>query len=320
MVAAFISIGILERYQPYAKAQTMKIARIAEINLFLTLSFVLMMETDLDGEPLSYKFYDFVMVMLTATTSVLPIVIAICISLGRIYNLWADSDPTVVKGDAVQVIDAQGPEREKYLNCAGKIVSETPKECTVDSILSVEVIPRDESDVLESKRPRSSQHCRLALRTCQRWFCCSCVKGKWKVGQLQIGEQTKDPVVLQMQRSQLRKIKDKKKVLLELCKVCVHTLRLGRAVTDENNTLEEAENKTNKLHNTGMQDGEVSNAAFANSLLKKLKPILEPKINAKGLLWDPVLPYLKKVCLNQFPIDCCLSLFFSVCLEHAECL
>lgn len=289
-MASFVSFGVLEHCRPYKNKKTMKFARLAEINLFMTLVFVLLMEIDLDGELLTYDFYDLAIVTMTVGTSVIPIFIAISVSFGRIYKLWADSDPTVQKGDSVEVIDVQAGQEAKCLHCVGKVASEIPEECTYETIIPVEVTPRDY--VLRSTR----SVCRrpeMALRTCQRWFCCSCGEGPSKMGRLQIGERARKPVILQLQRSQVRKIVDKKKIMLELCKIGVQMCRFARAVSDENTSG--AEKHMAKTHKTAMPGGDVSNAAFANVLVVQLRPVLEPLLTSRGLLWDPCLPYIKKV-------------------------
>jgi hypothetical protein len=271
----------------------MKFARLAEMNLFTTLTFVLLMETELDGEFLTYDFYDLALVTMTVGTSTIPIFIAISVSFRRIYKLWADSDPAVRKGDSIEVIDVRAGQEAKCLRCVGKVASETPEECTYDTIVTVEVTPRDY--VLRSTR----SVCRrpeMVLRTCQRWFCCSCGEGRSKLGRLQIGERVRKPVILQLQRSQIRKIVDKKKVMLELCKIGVQTCRFAREVSDEDKSVPDAAQKMAKTHSTYMPEGEISNAAFANVLVNQLKPVLEPLLTGRGLLWEPCLPYIKKVC------------------------
>lgn len=293
-MVSFVSFGVLEHCRPYKSAQTMKFARLAEANLFTTLTFILLMETELAGEFLGYDFYDLALVMMTSGTSAIPILIAISVSLRRIYKLWADSDPTVRKGDSVEVIDLEAGQDAKCLHCVGKVASETPEECTYDTIIAVEVTPRDY--VLQSTR----SVCRrpeVVLRTCQRWFCCHCGKGRSKIGQLRIGERVRKPVILQLQRSQIRKIVDKKKVMLECCKIGVQTCRFAREVSDDSDkSVPDANEKMAKIHKTDMPEGEISNAAFAGVLANQLKPVLEPLLISRGLLWEPCLPYIKKVC------------------------
>lgn len=293
-MASFVSFGVLEHYRPYKSARTMKFARLAEINLFATLIFILLMEIDLDGEILTYDFYDAALVMMTLATSSIPIIIAIIVSFRRIYNLWADSDPAVRKGDSVEVMALGAGQETKCLHCVGTVASEMPETCTYDTIVTVKVTPR----VYLLRSTRSA--CRrpeVALRTCQHWFCCSCGEGRNKMGRIEIGERAVKPILLQLQRSQIRKIVDKKKVMLELCKIGVQTCRFARQVSDEvGQPLSDAEQKMAKAHSTGMPEGEVSNAALANVLVGKLKPVLEPLLTSRGLLWDPCLPYIKKVC------------------------
>lgn len=268
----------------------MKFARLAEINLFTTLSFVLLMEIDLDGEPLSYDFYDMALVVMTISTSCVPIAIVICVSLAKIFRLYADSDPTINTGDVVKVTYARGPEQAKCLHCTGNVVGDVPERCTSNTLIQVEVAPRLIS--LRCKRP-VCRRAELAVRTCQRWFCCFCVEGR-----LQVGSQVLKPVVLELERSQIRKIVSKRKVALELCKVCVNSMRLVREADrhGETDSLEDSKAKIANAHSSGMIEGKVSNAAFANVLVGKLKPILEPVLNERGLLWEPCLPYIKKVC------------------------
>jgi hypothetical protein len=88
-----------------------------------------------------------------------------------------------------------------------------------------------------------------------------------------------------------------RKILIELCKLLVHSLRLARNMSDDNATaeLDKATKKAeimNKNSDVEMDGSGPSNAAFAGALVKQLKPVLEPMLNAKGLLWDPCLPYL----------------------------
>jgi hypothetical protein len=299
VTVSFVSFGILEHFRPYKSEQTQRFARLAEFNLFATLSFVLLLEIDLDGEALSYAFYDLALVTCTVATSSIPIVIAILASLGRVYKLWADSDPSVKTGDAVEIIDA-GPADIKCLHCIGKVVSDMPSECTYETIVTVEVTPKVNSVVAHTKCATCYHHPVVAFRACKRCFGCTCAKGKCAVGQLQIGQvgvRVKKPVQLILERSQIRKIVDKKKIMLELCKVCVHSVRLAREVTEEpESVMGQAEKKVEGMHNSATgPGGEISNAQLAAALVTQLKPVLEPLLAARGLLWDPVLPYLKKV-------------------------
>ena len=73
-------------------------------------------------------------------------------------------------------------------------------------------------------------------------------------------------------------------------------IRPDSEVSDEDKSASDAEKHMAKTHTTKMPEGTVSNAAFANVLVIQLKPVLEPLLTSRGLLWEPCLPYIKKVC------------------------
>lgn len=311
---SFVSFGILEHYRPYKSPQTMKYARLAEINLFSTISFILLMEIDLDGEPLSYAFYDIALLVMNVLTSSCPVVVAICVSLARIFRLIADNNPAVQQGDTIEVIEVRGPQQAKCLHSTGLVVSVhdrdpdpgnvlrgAPGECTSETLIQVKVTPR--SAVLDQSKRAGCRRAEIAVRTCQQLFCCSCVEGRYKTGQLQIGAKAVEPVVLHLQRSQVRKIVSKKKVVLELCKICIYSIKLAReaeASVETSGSIEnrakEAKDDIEKPHSDDMPETEISNADFAKALTTQLKPVLQPQLAARGLVWEVCLPYIHKVC------------------------
>ena len=292
----------------------MKYARLAEINLFSTISFILLMEIDLDGEPLSYHFYDMALVVMNVSTSAIPVVVAICVSLARIFRLYADKTLAVQKGDTVEVIEVLGPQQAKCLHSTGEVVSvdvpapdsgnvlsQVPGKCTPETLIQVKVTPR--SAVLDQSKCTGCRCLQVVVRTCQNLFCCSCAEGRYKTGQLQIGAKTVEPVVLHLQRSQVRKIVSKKKVMLELCKVCVYSIKLARdaessAETSDSieNRAKEAKDEIEQPHSDDLPKTEFSTADFAKALTTRLKPVLEPRLAARGLVWEVCLPYIHKVC------------------------
>ena len=58
LALSFLFFGILEHCRPYKSDQTQRVARLAEINLFGTLSFVLMLEIDLVSSLTKQPFLD----------------------------------------------------------------------------------------------------------------------------------------------------------------------------------------------------------------------------------------------------------------------
>jgi hypothetical protein len=294
LAVSFLFFGILEHCRPYKSAATQRVARLAEINLFGTLSFVLMMEIDLDGEVLGIWFYDMALVLMSLATSSIPIFMAMAVALRRIWRLWADSDPLVAKGDRVEVIDP-GPENELCINCVGMVTEEVSKNCTYETFITVEVTPNVSTEHADEEHdiPASVQFRRWLWKL----FGCGCVKGQLQIGA--VGVRVVEPITLELKRNQIRKKVKVKKVMMEVCKLAVHALRLARSMSDEDQTseLDKASKKAGAMNkNSDIEGfaGAPSNAAFAGALVKQLRPVLEPMLNSKGLLWDPVLPYLKK--------------------------
>ena len=281
LALSFGFFGILEHCQPYKSSKTQRIARIAEANLFLTISFVLMMRINLDGELFTARHYDILMVFCTAATTVGPTAIAVIVSLRRIFKLWADSDPDVSKGDQVEIIDP-GVDHEHCRGCVGKVIRDVDRPCLATTELVVEVDPKLKDDD-DSGHRKCCRRRKLHLETAT--------------------------IHLAMERQQVRRIVSKKKVGIELCKIVVHSLRLARKMTLAEDTPEEEEdeNDTEKQTNdkaaTLMKDGDggltgvagPSQAAVIKAMLSKLKPVLEPLLATRGLVWDPVLPHLEKM-------------------------
>ena len=281
LALSFGFFGILEHCQPYKSSKTQRIARIAEVNLFLTISFVLMMRINLDGEWLTARHYDILMVFCTAATTVGPTAIAVIVSLRRIFKLWADSNPDVSKGDQVEIIDP-GVDHEHCRGCVGKVIRDVDRPCLATTELVVEVDPKLKDDD-DSGHRKCCRRRKLHLETAT--------------------------IHLAMERQQVRRIVSKKKVGIELCKIVVHSLRLARKMTLAEDTPEEEEDEkdtekqTNDKAATLMKDGDggltgvagPSQAAVIKAMLSKLKPVLEPLLATRGLVWDPVLPHLEKM-------------------------
>jgi hypothetical protein len=89
---------------PYNNTKTMTVALVAEVNLFLTILFVLMLKLDLHGEWLTEQFFDLNLVCFNCLTALIPCLLGLFYTVLRFSRLFTDPQDTLHKGSQVRSI------------------------------------------------------------------------------------------------------------------------------------------------------------------------------------------------------------------------
>ena len=116
---SFWFLTVLVHTMPYKIPKTMTIALVAEVNLFFTILFVLMLKLDLHGEWLTQYFFDLNLVCFNSVTAVVPCLLGVVYSVIRFARLWADSKNVIKQGDMVEILSM--PDRHMYETNIGKV-------------------------------------------------------------------------------------------------------------------------------------------------------------------------------------------------------